>query len=185
MDAFLGLVARRVWRPTRERLVRWCGAGGVALLEEVVGDGVLHLHNANFAGHGAGVPDGDGGDGDGGSSGGDVDGGRSRSGSSGGDSRSSTTGSSTSAASTVVFGGEAVGEVAVAGEQAAAAAFPPLIHFSVLRAEARAQVRWLLSIHAHRNMYVIMHYILNVHMYNIIMLVYVHADTRALQSMIY
>ena len=145
--------------------MRWCGAGGVALLlEEVVGDGVLHLHNANYAGHGAGVPDGDGGDVDGGrsrsgSSGGDVDGGRSRSGSSGGDSRSSTTGSSTSAASTVVFGGEAVGEVAVVEDLAAGAAFPPLVHFSVIRAEARAQVRWLLSIHA-RNMYVLMHYIL-------------------------
>ena len=111
--------------------MRWCGAGGVALLEEVVGDGVLHLHNANFAGHGAGVPDGDGGD---------VDGGRSRSGSSGGDSSSSTTGSSTSAASTVVFGGEAGGEVAVVEDLAAAAAFPPLVHFSVFRPEARAQV---------------------------------------------
>ena len=132
-----------MWRPTREWLVRWCGAGGVALLEEVVGDGALHLHNANFVGHGAGVPDGDGDDVDGSSSGGDVDGGRSRSGSSGGDSRSSTTGSSTSAASTVVFGGEAVGEVAVVEDLAAEAAFPPLVHFSVIRAEARAQVRWL------------------------------------------
>jgi len=160
MDAFLGLVARRVWRPTREWLVRWCGAGGVALLEEVVGDGALHLHNANFVGHGAGVPDGDGDDVDGSSSGGDVDGGRSRSGSSGGDSRSSTTSSSTSAASTVVFGGEAVGEVAVVEDLAAEAAFPPLVHFSVLRAEARAQVCSYLSIHAHRNMYVLMHYIL-------------------------
>ena len=128
-----------MWRPMRERLVRWCGAGGVALLEEVVGDGVLHLHNANFAGHGAGVPDGDGGD---------VDGGRSRSGSSGGDSSSSTTGSSTSAASTVV-GGEAGGEVAVVEELAAGAAFPPLVHFSVFRAEARAQVLLLSIIHAH------------------------------------
>ena len=126
-----------MWRPVRERLVRWCGAGGVALLEEVVGDGVLHLHNANFAGHGAGVPDGDGGDG------------RSRSGSSGGDSSSSTTGSSTSAASTVVGGGEAGGEVAVVEDLAAETAFPPLVHFSVFRAEARAQVRWLSIIHAH------------------------------------
>ena len=110
-DAFLGLVARRVWQPVRARLVRWCGAGGVELLEEVVGDGVLHLHNANFAGHGAGVPDGDGGD---------ADGGRSRSGSSSGDSSSSSTGSSTSAASTVVAGGEAGGEVAVAVPKATA-----------------------------------------------------------------
>ena len=94
-----------MWRPVRARLVRWCGAGGVELLEEVVGDGVLHLHNSNFGGVGDGGDNGDGAS---------VGGASSSSGSSG------SSGSNNSAASTVIVGGEAGGEVAVAVPKATA-----------------------------------------------------------------